>query len=71
MSLADASQPDEDDKTTQRCLKIIRQSGMGLIQSKREIIMAGKLDFCSEEKDILSLLSAICLLTCEDILIFL
>ncbi|KAJ7456460.1 cytochrome P450 [Mycena latifolia] len=48
--------PDEDDRTTQQCLKTIRDCGMGLIQTKREVIMAEKLDFCSEEKDILSLL---------------
>ncbi|KAJ7037480.1 cytochrome P450 [Mycena alexandri] len=48
--------PDENDKITQKCLKTIRDCGMGLIQTKREIIMAEKLDFCSEEKDILSLL---------------
>ncbi|KAJ7480120.1 cytochrome P450 [Mycena galericulata] len=48
--------PDEDAKTTQQCLKTIRESGMGLIQSKREIITAEKRDFCSGEKDILSLL---------------
>ncbi|KAJ7102451.1 cytochrome P450 [Mycena belliarum] len=48
--------PNEDDKTTQQCLKIIRECGMGLIQSKREIIMAEKVDFRLEEKDILSLL---------------
>ncbi|KAJ6573989.1 cytochrome P450 [Mycena vulgaris] len=48
--------PDDDDKTTQACLKTIRDCGMGLIQAKREIVMAEKLDFYSEEKDILSLL---------------
>ncbi|KAJ7151604.1 cytochrome P450 [Mycena filopes] len=48
--------PDEKDKITQKCLKTIRDCGMGLIQTKRETVMAEKLDFCSEEKDILSLL---------------
>ncbi|KAJ7748493.1 cytochrome P450 [Mycena maculata] len=48
--------PDEDDKVTQRCRETIRQSGIDLIQSKRGISMAEKLDFSSEEKDILSLL---------------
>ncbi|KAJ7171840.1 cytochrome P450 [Mycena crocata] len=48
---------DEDDKTTQRCLKTIRECGISLIQTKREAIMTEKLDFRSEEKDILSLLT--------------
>ncbi|KAJ7640114.1 cytochrome P450 [Mycena rosella] len=47
---------DEDDRTTQKCLKTIRDCGMGLIKAKSDIIMAEKLDFSSEEKDILSLL---------------
>ncbi|KAJ7198930.1 cytochrome P450 [Mycena rebaudengoi] len=48
--------PDEDEKATQDCKRIIRNCGMGLIQAKRQIIMAEKLDFRYEEKDILSLL---------------
>ncbi|KAJ7139550.1 cytochrome P450 [Mycena epipterygia] len=56
MPIVEKIWPDEDDKTTQQCLKTIRDCGMGLIQSKRESIMAEKLDFRSEEKDILSLL---------------
>ncbi|KAJ6501513.1 cytochrome P450 [Mycena vitilis] len=48
--------PDKDDKTTQQCLKTIRDCGVGLIQTKRETCMAEKLDFSSEDKDILSLL---------------
>jgi len=48
--------PDEDDKTTQQCLKTIRDCGIGLIHTKKETCMAEKLDFRSEEKDILSLL---------------
>jgi hypothetical protein len=51
------SQPDEDDRTTQRCLNTIRDCGLGLIKAKREATVAEKLDFHSEEKDILSLLS--------------
>ncbi|KAF7310487.1 Cytochrome P450 [Mycena chlorophos] len=48
--------PDEGDRSTQRCLKTIRECGMGLIQAKRQAILAEKLDFQSQEKDLLSLL---------------
>ncbi|KAJ7806108.1 cytochrome P450 [Mycena olivaceomarginata] len=48
--------PDQDDKITQQCLKTIRDSGIGLLHAKRETCVAEKLDFHSEEKDILSLL---------------
>ncbi|KAJ7226048.1 cytochrome P450 [Mycena pura] len=49
--------PDEDDRITQRCLKIIRECGMGLIQTKRRAAVDDeKADLQSEEKDILSLL---------------
>ncbi|KAJ7630451.1 cytochrome P450 [Roridomyces roridus] len=48
--------PDADDKNTQRCQKIIRESGLSLIKSKRDAILAEKPDFSSGERDILSLL---------------
>ncbi|KAJ7071331.1 cytochrome P450 [Mycena amicta] len=48
--------PDESDRITQRCLKTIRECGMGLIQTKRQAIIAEKSDFQSQDKDILSLL---------------
>ncbi|KAF7319861.1 Cytochrome P450 [Mycena kentingensis (nom. inval.)] len=48
--------PDEADRTTQRCLKTIRDSGMALIQAKRQAMLAEKIDFHSEDKDVLSLL---------------
>ncbi|KAK7064703.1 cytochrome P450 [Favolaschia claudopus] len=56
LPIAEKIWPDENDKITQQCLKTIRDSGISLINTKREACMAEKPDFASNEKDILSLL---------------